>query len=102
MSVEVFGAWFTKYGKSSDAINPTNDVRIHPPTKGLQDFFDLRANILNKHIKAVRDAKAAAAPRKSPKKEEPKPAPTEEPKKKKPKKEEAKKKSPRRGRGQAG
>ncbi|WP_406698657.1 hypothetical protein V5E97_07200 [Singulisphaera sp. Ch08] len=103
VSTEVFGAWFTNYGKPIEGINAQKDVRIHPPTKGLQTFYDLRASILNKHIKAVRDAQAAAKPKEEPKKaeepakkeemkkEEPKPAPAEEPKKEEAKKEEPKK-----------
>ncbi|WP_020467140.1 hypothetical protein [Singulisphaera acidiphila] len=105
VSVEVFGAWFTSYGKAIEGVNATKDVRIHPPTKGLQAFYDLRASILNKHIKAVRSAQEAAKPKEEakpaeePKKEEAKPA--EEPKKEEakpaeePKKEEAKPEEPK-------
>ena len=96
VSPEVFGAWFTNYGKAAATIDPKMDVRIVPPLKGLQALFDQRAEVLNKHIKAVRDAKAAAEP----KKEEPKPEPKKEEAKKEepkpePKKEEAKKEEPK-------
>jgi len=96
VSPEVFGAWFTNYGKAAATIDPKMDVRIVPPLKGLQALFDQRAEVLNKHIKAVRDAKAAAEP----KKEEPKPEPKKEETKKEepkpePKKEEAKKEEPK-------
>ena len=94
VSPEVFGAWFTNHGKAAATIDPSKDVRIVPPLKGLQALFDQRAEVLNKHIKAVRDAKAAAEP----KKEEPKPEPKPEPKKEEPKpepKEEAKKEEPK-------
>jgi len=86
VSPEVFGAWFTNHGKAAATIDPSKDVRIVPPLKGLQALFDQRAEVLNKHIKAVRDAKAAAEP----KKEEPKPEPKPEPKKEEAKKEEPK------------
>jgi pentapeptide MXKDX repeat protein len=95
VSPEVFGAWFSGYGKSQ-GIDPSKDVRIVPPSSGLKTFYNDRANILNRHIKAVRDAKPAK-PKEETKKEETKKEETkeevkkEEPKKEEPKKEETKK-----------
>jgi hypothetical protein len=102
VSPEVFGAWFTGYGKL-EGINFQADVRIMNPTAGLKDWYDQRANILNRHIEAVRKAKGPApapkaeeAKKEEPKKEE---AKKEEPKKEEPKaepaKEEAKKEAPK-------
>ncbi|WP_206107590.1 hypothetical protein [Paludisphaera rhizosphaerae] len=88
VSPEVFGAWYTGYGKV-DGVNYVNDVRILNPNAGLKAWYDQRAGILNRHIEAVRKAKPApaAAPAAEPKKEE---APkTEAPKAEEPKKEEA-------------
>jgi outer membrane biosynthesis protein TonB len=82
VSPEVFGAWFAGQGTVAD-INPQKDVRIVPPGGGLRQLYDLRKEILGRHIAAVRKDKPA------PKKEEAKPEPAkEEPKE--PKKEEAK------------
>jgi outer membrane biosynthesis protein TonB len=94
VSPEVFGAFFTGYA-ALEGITPQTDVRIVQPSKGLTDWYGQRANILNRHIDAVRKAKADAAPKKEeakpaaapatpapePKKEEAKPAPAPEPKK---------------------
>lgn len=106
VSPEVFGAWFTGQGKAKDAlagleIKPQTDVRIIQPAKGLTDWYEKRANILNTYIaqaratkaadlaKKVEEAKKAAEPKKEeakkaePAKEAAKPADTkkEEPKK---------------------
>ncbi|MBV8609304.1 MAG: hypothetical protein JO034_17850 [Singulisphaera sp.] len=59
VSPEVFAAWFTGYGKMEGVVAQT-DVRIIPPSQGLKQFYDRRADILNRHIKAIRDQKADA------------------------------------------
>ena len=103
VSPEVFGAWFTGYGKL-DGINYQTDVRIVNPSAGLKTWFDQRASILNRHIEAVRKANGTAAPKAEEKKEEPKAeekkeeakteAPKEEPKAEE-KKEETKTEAPK-------
>ena len=96
VSPEVFGAWFTGYGKL-EGINYQTDVRIVNPSAGLKTWFDQRASILNRHIEAVRKANgtAAPAPKAEEKKEEPKTeAPKEEPKVEE-KKEEPKAEAPK-------
>ena len=78
VSPEVFGAWFTGYGKL-EGINYAEDVRIINPSAGLKQWYDTRARILEQYIQEIRKAKGPA-----PKKEEAKPAETkkaEEPKK---------------------
>ncbi len=78
LSPEVFGAWFTGYGKV-EGINYDQDVRIINPSAGLKQWYDSRAQILEQYIQEIRKAKGPA-----PKKEEAKPADTkkaEEPKK---------------------
>jgi hypothetical protein len=80
VSPEVFGAWFTGYGKV-DGINYAEDVRIINPSQGLKQWYDTRARLLDQYIQEIRKAKAPAP---TPKKEEAKPAETkkvEEPKK---------------------
>jgi hypothetical protein len=98
VSPEVFGAWFTGYGKL-EGFTAQKDVRIVQPTPGLKQLYDQRANILNRHIEAVRKAKGPApAPKaEEPKKEEAKPeAPkAEEPKPEAPKAEEPKAEEPK-------
>ncbi|WP_165229289.1 hypothetical protein [Aquisphaera insulae] len=108
---EVFCGWFTGYGKlDGSTINPQDELRIVNPSAGLKEWYDQRANILNRHIEAVRKAKGpapapaapAAAPAATkpaepakpaePKKEEAKPA---EPKKDAPKPAEVKKEEPK-------
>lgn len=74
VSPEVFGAWFTGYGKT-EGINYQTDVRIVNPSAGLKAWYDQRASILNRHIEAVRKTKPAPAPKAEEKKEEAKPAP---------------------------
>jgi len=83
---EVFGAWFTGYGKLDGVtINPQNDIRIVNPSAGLKAWYDQRASILNKYIDEARKAKGPAP---TPKKEETK---TAEPKKEESKTAEPKK-----------
>ncbi len=76
LSPEVFCGWFTGYGKSPEGvtINPQNDIRIINPSAGLKEFFDQRANMLNKHIEEVRKAKGPAAKPAEPKKDATPPA----------------------------
>jgi len=96
VSPEVFGAWFTGYGKA-EGLDPTKDVRIVQPSNGLKDWYTQRASILNRHLEAARKAKGETAKAKgetAKTKEEPK---KEEPKKEEPKKEEPKKESPKEG-----
>ena len=45
VSPEVFGAWFTGYGKL-EGINYADDVRIINPSAGLKQWYDTRARIL--------------------------------------------------------
>jgi hypothetical protein len=54
---EVFGAWFTGYGKSSTGLTAQKDVRITQPSDGLKEWYDQRAAMLNKYIDAARKAK---------------------------------------------
>lgn len=89
-SPEVFGAWWTGYGKTATGI-VAKDVRIVRPEGGLQVLFDQRASALNKYIEAARKAKGPK-PAAEPKKEEAKKA---EPKKEESKKEEPKKDEPK-------
>ena len=42
VSPEVFGAWFTGYGKTQ-GITAQNDVRIIQPSQGLKSWYDQRA-----------------------------------------------------------
>ena len=80
VSPEVFGAWFTGYGKV-EGINYAEDVRIIAPSAGLKQWYDTRARILEQYIQEVRKAKGPAP---APKKEEAKaaePKKPEEPKK---------------------
>jgi hypothetical protein len=69
VSPEVFGAWFTGYGKTQD-IKADKDVRIINPSAGLKEWYDKRANMLSTHIKAVRDAKGGGEKKEETKKEE--------------------------------
>jgi hypothetical protein len=77
VSPEVFGAWFTGYGKL-DGINYAEDVRIINPSAGLKQWYDTRARILEQYIQEIRKAKGPApTPKKEEaKKEEAKPAET--------------------------
>jgi hypothetical protein len=71
VSPEVFGAWFTGYGKL-EGINYADDVRIIQPGSGLKTWYDKRARFLDHYISEIRKAKAPAAA--TPKKDETKPA----------------------------
>jgi hypothetical protein len=103
VSPEVFGAWFTGFGKMKDVNIP--DLRIINPSAGLKTWYELRATILNREIEAVRKAKGTPAkpkdePKAEPKKDEPKAEPKKdepkaEPKKDEPKAEEPKKDAPK-------
>jgi hypothetical protein len=80
VSPEVFGAWFTDYGRVPDVVAMKN-IRIMQPSRGLKTLYDQRAAVLNSHIEAVRKAKGGApAPKAEPAKtkEETKPAETKE------------------------
>jgi pentapeptide MXKDX repeat protein len=88
---EVFGAWFTGYGKTS-GVTAQSDVRIVQPSQGLKSWYDQRAEMLNRHIDAVRKAKGPASKKEEPKKDEVK---KEEPKKDEVKKEEPSKDEPK-------
>ena len=74
---EVFCGWFTGYNKTLEGvtINPMNDLRIINPSAGLKEWYDQRANMLNKYIDEVRKAKGqTAAPKPTEvKKEDPSP-----------------------------
>ena len=63
VSPEVFGAWFTGYAPPLEGITAQGDVRIVQPSQGLKDLYDARAGVLNRHIDAVKKARAAAAPK---------------------------------------
>ena len=43
VSPEVFGAWYTGYGKTQGIV-PQNDVRITQPSTGLKTWYDQRAS----------------------------------------------------------
>lgn len=88
VSPEVFGAWFTGYGKL-EGFTAQKDVRIVNPSDGLMELYNQRANLLERHIKAVRDAKGGGEPKKDEAKKDE--AKKEEPKKDESKKDEAKK-----------
>jgi hypothetical protein len=76
VSPEVFGAWFTGYGKL-EGVNYAEDVRIINPSAGLKQWYDTRARFLEQYIQEIRKAKGPApAPAPEAKKEEPKPAET--------------------------
>jgi hypothetical protein len=69
VSPEVFGAWFSGYGTTKD-INPQKDVRIIRPDAGLKELYNQRANLLTRHIEAVRKAQASAKKDEAPKQED--------------------------------
>jgi outer membrane biosynthesis protein TonB len=71
VSPEVFGAWFTGFGKT-DGINYVEDLRIMNPSAGLKQWYEQRARIMEQYIQEIRKTKPAPAP----KKEEAKPADT--------------------------
>jgi len=72
VSPEVFGAWFTGYGKL-EGINYVDDLRIINPSDGLKQWYDQRARFLEQYIQEIRKAKGPAP---AAKKEEAKPAET--------------------------
>jgi hypothetical protein len=62
VSPEVFGAWFTSYGKKEfDSVDYANDVRIIPPSAGLKQWYDQRAQIMDRFIQEIRKAKGQPA-----------------------------------------
>ena len=67
VSPEVFGAWFTGYGKL-EGVNYADDVRIINPSAGLKQWYDQRARILEQYIQEIRKTKGPAP---TPKKDEP-------------------------------
>jgi hypothetical protein len=70
MSPEVFGAWFTGFGKT-EGINYEADLRIMHPSAGLKQYYEQRARILEQYIQEARKAKGPAP---TPKKEATNPA----------------------------
>ena len=112
VSPEVFGAWFTGFGKPIEGITPEANVRIVPPSKGLTEWYKTRAAVMGPYLAEARKANPkpstpapaeapaaapAATPKEEMKKEEAKKeeAPKEEPKKEEPKKEDAPKEEPK-------
>jgi hypothetical protein len=70
VSPEVFGAWFTGYGKM-EGIKADLNVRITPPSKGLSEFYKTRDTIMKPLLaEARKNAKPAAKPAEEPKKPE--------------------------------
>jgi hypothetical protein len=63
LTPEVFGAWFTGYGKM-DGINYQDDVRVMHPGQGLKQWYDQRARILEQYIQEIRKTKPAPPPKK--------------------------------------
>lgn len=61
LSPEVFGAWFTGYGKPMTGITPEKNVKIVLPSRGLKAWYDKRAEFLNRHIAEVRKAQGSTA-----------------------------------------
>jgi hypothetical protein len=59
LSPEVFGAWFTGYGKP-EGVNYQDDVRIVMPSAGLKHYYDERARIFGQYIQDIRKAKGPA------------------------------------------
>jgi hypothetical protein len=104
VSPEVFGAWFTGYGKM-EGVEASKNVRIIRPSKGLTEWYQTRATIFGPLLAEARkntpkpaeppkeeakpeEKKDEAKPAEEPKKDEAKPA--EEPKKDEAKPEEKK------------
>ena len=56
VSPEVFGAWFTGYGKLA-GIDYAGDVRIMNPAAGLKQWYDARAEFLKRYVDEVRNRK---------------------------------------------
>jgi len=63
VSPEVFGAWFTGFGKL-EGVNYVDEVRIVDPSKGLKQFYDDRARFLEQYIQEIRKTKPAPASKK--------------------------------------
>ena len=59
VSPEVFAGWFTGYGKTVEGITAEKNVRIIPPSKGLQQWYDERARIFNPLLAEARAATSA-------------------------------------------
>jgi hypothetical protein len=70
MTPEVFGAWFTGFGKT-EGINYEADLRIMHPSAGLKQYYEQRSRILEQYIQEARKAKGPAP---TPKKDATKPA----------------------------
>ncbi|HMB02205.1 MAG TPA: hypothetical protein VKP69_00520 [Isosphaeraceae bacterium] len=66
VSPEVFGAWFTGYGKDK-AVDYVKQVRVTRPEQGLKKFYNARADLLKSHIEAIRKAQGEATPKDEPK-----------------------------------
>jgi hypothetical protein len=85
VSPEVFGAWFSGYGKkeANPSLVPQDEVRIFQPSKGLKRLYDQKATVFNSLLEAARKAQAETA---KPKEEAAKPeaAKDEKPKDEKP------------------
>ncbi len=94
VSPEVFGAWFTGFGKT-EGITAQSDVRMIPPSGGLKAWYEQRNAFLVREIEAVRKAKGPAVKPAEVKKEEPKPEVKKEEPKPEVKKEEPKKEEPK-------
>ena len=77
VSPEVFGAWFTGFGKM-DGINYNEDLRILHPSAGLKQWYEQRARILEQYMQEARKAKGPAPAKKAETKPA-EPAPTPEP-----------------------
>jgi hypothetical protein len=63
VSPEVFGAWFTGYGKL-EGVNYVDDVRIVNPSAGLKQWYDDRARFLEQYIQEIRKTRPAPTPKK--------------------------------------
>lgn len=57
VSPEVFGAWYTGFGKL-DGIVLEKNVWIYQPSRGLKDLFDQRAASMAPYLDAARDRKS--------------------------------------------
>jgi hypothetical protein len=68
VSPEVFGAWFTGYGKDK-AVDYVKQVRVTRPEQGLKKLYNARADLLKSHIEAIRKAQGEATPKDESKKD---------------------------------
>jgi hypothetical protein len=95
VSPEVFGAWYTGYGKMEGVDPAQKNVRIVQPSKGLKDYYDQRAAIFSSLIDSIRKSKTSATPEPAKTepsaKDQPKETPKEAPKAEETKKAEANK-----------